>query len=102
MVAFRYDERGRLAEGEEHQARRWHYDAAGRLTAAESPSSYSEGHVQKTEAFDYDPFNRRTSKCRNGELTEFIWQGNRLVAQTRGSGRVLFTSRAAAGAGGGA
>ncbi|GKX50336.1 RHS repeat domain-containing protein [Budvicia aquatica] len=33
--------------------------------------------------YTYDPFNRRTSKNSNGELTEFIWQGNKLVAQTR-------------------
>ncbi|CAD5737762.1 RHS repeat protein [Escherichia coli] len=164
---YHYTPEGELAEAEGHQARRWRYDATGRLTAAESPSAYDSRHAQKMEVFHYDPcgnritaedddirppgaetppppakgnrllrhglrrfeydrfgnltrewadgndfaaryeydcrhrlvkftspygevtrytydpFNRRTSKTRDGKLTEFIWQGNRLVAQTR-------------------
>lgn len=32
--------------------------------------------------YTYDPFNRRTSKTVDGKTTEFIWQGNRLIAET--------------------
>ncbi|WP_156566931.1 hypothetical protein [Metakosakonia massiliensis] len=53
--AYRYTPDGELASAEGHQARRWHYDATGRLTAAEWPSPYDTRHAQKTEAFHYDP-----------------------------------------------
>ena len=32
--------------------------------------------------YRYDAFNRRISKTVNGKTTEFIWQGNKLIAET--------------------
>ncbi|GKX50341.1 RHS repeat-associated core domain-containing protein [Budvicia aquatica] len=76
---FEYDRFGNLIaerSGKLGALTTYEYDCRHRLIKHVSPNG-------TVTTYTYDPFNRRTSKNSNGELTEFIWQGNKLVAQTR-------------------
>ncbi|EED8424912.1 RHS repeat protein [Salmonella enterica subsp. enterica serovar Losangeles] len=80
---FEYDRFGNLI------AERWlnglctlyEYDCRHRLIKYTAPSGM-------TSRYTYDAFNRRLSKTtHDGTLTEFIWQGNKLVAQSQDNER---------------
>ncbi|EHG6663814.1 RHS repeat protein [Salmonella enterica subsp. enterica serovar Nigeria] len=80
---FEYDRFGNLT------AERWlnglctlyEYDCRHRLIKYTAPSGM-------TARYTYDAFNRRLSKTpHDGTLTEFIWQGNKLVAQSQDNER---------------
>lgn len=80
---FEYDRFGNLT------AERWlnglctlyEYDCRHRLIKYTAPSGM-------TSRYTYDAFNRRLSKTtHDGTLTEFIWQGNKLVAQSQDNER---------------
>ncbi|MGM0511772.1 MAG: RHS repeat domain-containing protein [Pseudomonadota bacterium] len=51
------------------------YDCRHRLIKRTDP------HGQVT-TYTYDAFNRRTSKTEEGRTTEYLWQGNKLIAET--------------------
>jgi len=51
------------------------YDCRHRLIKRTDP------HGQVT-TYTYDAFNRRTSKTVEGQTTEYLWQGNKLIAET--------------------
>lgn len=76
---FEYDRFGNLAverRGKAHKlVTTFAYDCRHRLIKRTDP------HGQVT-TYTYDAFNRRTSKTVEGQTTEYLWQGNKLIAET--------------------
>ena len=76
---FEYDRFGNLTaerRGEFGALTTYEYDCRHRLVRHTTPNG-------TVTTYTYDAFNRRLSKIRDGETTEFIWQGTRLAAQSR-------------------
>lgn len=75
---FEYDRFGNLIaehRGKEHKLlTTYEYDCRHRLIKHISPNGL-------VSTYTYDAFNRRTSKTVNGKKTEFIWQGNKVIAE---------------------
>lgn len=78
---FRYDTHGNLVEKRiaGHTRIRFHYDPEHRLELAE----ISRNGVQQRVTYGYDAFGRRTWKRDDFGTTEFVWDGNRLLQETR-------------------
>ncbi|OKP23020.1 RHS repeat domain-containing protein [Serratia fonticola] len=76
---FEYDRFGNLAverRGKAHKlVTTFAYDCRHRLIKRTDP------HGQVT-TYTYNAFNRRTSKTVEGQTTEYLWQGNKLIAET--------------------
>ncbi|ERK05191.1 Rhs-family protein [Serratia fonticola AU-P3(3)] len=76
---FEYDRFGNLVverRGKAHKlVTTFAYDCRHRLIKRTDP------HGQVT-TYTYDAFNRRTSKTVEGRTTEYLWQGNKLIAET--------------------
>lgn len=76
---FEYDRFGNLIaerRGKELKVlTTFEYDCRHRLIKHTSPNG-------RVSIYTYDAFNRRTSKTIDGKTTEFIWQGNKLIAET--------------------
>ncbi|MFC0228837.1 RHS repeat-associated core domain-containing protein [Serratia aquatilis] len=80
---FEYDRFGNLIaerRGKDHKlVTRYEYDCRHRLTRLTTPNG-------SVSTYTYDAFNRRLSKTVNGKLTEYVWRGNQMVAETDGKG----------------
>ncbi|MGF6191292.1 RHS repeat-associated core domain-containing protein [Serratia sp. 2723] len=76
---FEYDRFGNLAverRGKAHKlVTTFAYDCRHRLIKRTDPHG-------RVTTYTYDAFNRRTSKTVEGQTTEFLWQGNKLIAET--------------------
>nr|WP_237397765.1 RHS repeat-associated core domain-containing protein [Gilliamella sp. Pas-s25] len=76
---FEYDRFGNLIaekRGKDHSlVTHYEYDCRHRLIKVIKPTGLIITYI-------YDAFNRRTSKTVDGKTTEFLWQGNRLIAET--------------------
>ena len=76
---FEYDRFGNLItekRGKNQQlVTHYEYDCRHRLVKVIKPNL-------DVITYRYDAFNRRISKTVNGKTTEFIWQGNKLIAET--------------------
>ncbi|GKX53155.1 RHS repeat-associated core domain-containing protein [Budvicia aquatica] len=75
---FEYDRFGNLIaerRGKEHKLlTTYEYDCRHRLIKHVSPNG-------RVSTYTYDTFNRRTSKTVDGKTIDFIWQGNKLIAE---------------------
>jgi RHS repeat-associated protein len=75
---YEYDDFGNLIEerrGKNHKlVTRYSYDCEHRLTSVTTP----EG---STWHYEYDAFGRRIAKTNGLQRTEFLWQGDRLIAE---------------------
>lgn len=78
---YEYDEFGNLTE--EHRGKdqklvtRYSYDCEHKLTSVTKPDG-------STWHYEYDAFGRRIAKTNGLTRTEFLWQGDRLIAEETG------------------
>ncbi len=80
---YDYDHFGNLTEKRigSHTRMQFQYDLEHQLTEAE----VTRNGVTQTYRYAYDPFGRRIAKQDAFATTAFLWDGNRLLAETRGS-----------------
>jgi len=80
---FDYDAYGNLIEKRlgKHTVMRFSYDAEHQLNKA----VINKNGVEQIYHYAYDPFGRRISKKDPFNTTAFVWDGNRLLSETRGS-----------------
>jgi RHS repeat-associated protein len=76
---YEYDAYGNLIRerrgSENAQVTHYRYDCQHRLIGVTQPDG-------RTSSYRYDAFGRRISKTVEGRTTEFVWQGDRLIAET--------------------
>lgn len=81
---FEYDRFGNLIAERRGTAHKllttYEYDCRHRLIKHTSPNG-------RVSTYTYDGFNRRTSKTVDGDKTEFIWQGNKLIVESSDNDR---------------
>jgi RHS repeat-associated protein len=79
---YDYDHFGNLTEKRigSHTRMQFQYDLEHQLTEAE----VTRNGVTQTYSYAYDPFGRRIAKQDAFATTAFLWDGNRLLAETRG------------------
>lgn len=80
---YRYDDFGNLIEKKigRHTAQIFEYDAEHQLIR----TATDKRGVTQTTNYVYDPFGRRIGKKDQFNHTHFLWDGNRLFSETRGS-----------------
>jgi RHS repeat-associated protein len=80
---YDYDHFGNLTEKRigSHTRMQFQYDLEHQLTEAE----VTRNGVTQTYRYAYDPFGRRIAKQDAFATTAFLWDGNRLLVETRGS-----------------
>ncbi len=78
---YEYDEFGNLIEERRGKGQklvtRYTYDCEHRLTSVTTPDG-------STWRYEYDAFGRRIAKTNGLTRTEFLWQGDRLIAEETG------------------
>ena len=82
---YAYDDFGNLIEKKigSHTQMQFQYDLEHQMREAQ----VTRNKVTQTYHYAYDPFGRRISKTDAFGTTNFIWDGNRLLSETRGSQR---------------
>ena len=80
---YQYDTFGNMTEKKigKHTKMAFSYDAEHQMKTVE----ISKNGIKQSYQYAYDPFGRRISKTDSFNTTHFIWDGNRLLSETRGS-----------------
>jgi len=82
-VAFRYDNNGNtIAKTDANGTTIYHYNYENRMIRVDLPGG-------NTASYKYDVLGRRIEKNVNGVMTQFLWDGNVLLAEYGSTGNLL-------------